>query len=235
VPFDLLRYIVPVEKTGEAVEFSRRMAMEDPETNYWKTLLLHAYMEQSAVVDDIHIAEQAARKALAVVERQLEKAGDSQIYVRNRALARIQLADCLRRAGDRVGAVEQGALAMRELSDRFTDRESKAATLLATLVLASVNLDSGDKVRAADRFQAARNIAEVMVAADKTDMRMAAFLALIYEGLGQCARGPAAADWFARSVELWKSWPVFDQPCVYAQDHLRKAEQWLAQARAARR
>ena len=29
---------------------------------------------------------------------------------------------------------------------------------------------------------------------------------------------------------MWKSWPVFGKPSVYAQDHLRKSEQWLAQA-----
>jgi len=161
----------------------------------------------------------------------LQRAGDSKIYIRNQALARVQLADCLRRAGDKVGAVEQAALAMRELSEGFNDREAKAATLLATMVLASVNLEGGDKLRAAERFESARKIAENLVAADKTDMRMAAFLALTYEGLGACARGPAAAEWYAKSVELWKAWPVFEKPSVYAQVHQKSAEKLLADAR----
>ena len=231
VPFDMLSYFVPPETVDAAVDFARRMTVEDPETNYWQTLLVHAYLQQASVVSDVKLAELAARNALAVVAKQLQRAGDSKIYIRNQALSRIQLANCLRAAGDRVGAVEQAALAMRELSEGFNDREAKAATLLATMVLASVNLESGDKLRAAERFESARKIAESLVAADKTDMRMAAFLALTYEGLGACARGPAAAGWYAKSVELWKSWPVFEKPSVYSQVHQKSAEKLLADAR----
>ena len=126
--------------------------------------------------------------------------------------------------------IRRGVATTTELSEGFHDREAKAATLKAMLVLASVHLDEQDKPRAAERFEAARKIAYPLVAEDPSDLRMAAFLALTYEGLGRCTQGPAAVQRFAQSAELWKSWAVHGKSSGYDRDHLRDAERLLAEA-----
>ena len=225
LPAGMPRYIVPAGVTDKAVALARSMSEQEPETNYLRTWLLTAYLQQSHAAANASDAVEAARNALAVAEKQIAETPHSTIYLRNRALVRIQLADALRRSGDRAQAVEQATLARQELSAKFTDRESKAATLAATLVLASVDLDNGDKASAISHFNTAKSIAEALVALDRTDMRMAAFLALTYEGLAQCSTGFDSEQWFARSAELWKRWPNAElSPAGYAQEHLRSIQ-----------
>ena len=232
-PSDLNARIVTSEAVAGAVSHAKLMTERDPSINYWWTWLLMGYLQQSAMATDLKAATDAARNALAVAEKQTSETGGTTITARNLAFARIQLADCLRRAGDRAGAVEQVTLAVRELSEGITDRESKAATLQATLVLAAVYESASDPARASQRFDAARRLAESLNGVDPTDMRMAAYLALTYEGLGRCTRAPANAEWFAKSAAVWRSWPNHGKSSAYDQEHLRQAERWLAAARRA--
>jgi len=101
----------------------------------------------------------------------------------------------------------------------------------ASLILADSHERAHNKQRAAERFDVARKVAEEAAAQDPTDMRAAAFLCFIYEGLGRCTTGVTAADWFSRSVTIWKSWPTRAKSSVYDQEHLKQAERLLEAAR----
>jgi len=233
VPADIPLSGITAEETARAVDLAKRMTLQEPATNSWTTWLIMAYDQQSFFATDARVAELSATNALSIAEKHLTNTASNAISIRNVAESRIHLAEARRRTGDRVGAVEQATLAVRELSAGFKDREAKAGILRATLLLATVHLDGHDRQRAAERLEPARQLAEALVASDPTDMRMRAFLALTYEGLGQCAAGPAAVDWFSKSAQLWKSWPVFKKPSEYPQGHLRHVEQLLADARQA--
>lgn len=232
VPFDMQGRIVGIENVEKALEFARHLLEESPKVRSWNIWLMIAYLQQSFDANDPGKALAAARSAFEVVERQIaEVRPASTISIRNRAEVRTQLAECLRRVGDRIGAAEQATLAAREMADNFNDREGKASTLKATLLLASLHLESGDKARASKKFEVARSIAVPLAAADPSDMRLAAFLALSYEGLGKCASSPGpAAEWFAKSVSLWKTWGPNGKPNDYRQEHLREAQRLFASA-----
>jgi tetratricopeptide (TPR) repeat protein len=232
VPNDIARRIVPLETVAKATAFAERQQAQELKVRNWSTWLFIAYVQQSiATTNDHRAAEKLARLALSTVDQQaIANKEASRIDRRNRGAARIQLAECLRQTGDRVGAVEQATLAIREISDTFSDREAKAAMLRATLILASVYLDGGDRGHAAERFDAARKIAEPLASADPSDLRMAAFLAIAYEGLGNTAASQksVASEWYGRSVKLWKSWRARGYSGVYDQEQLKRVERSLA-------
>jgi tetratricopeptide (TPR) repeat protein len=229
VPSDIPGMIVPLDLVRKAVSFARQEVAENPKVRRWSTWLFCGYSQLSFGEEDPKAAETAARQALAVVEEQLAAGGQSLIFVRNLAEARIRLGDCLRSKGDRIGAAEQAALAIREVAGHRAQRESKAATVQATLLLGNVHLDARDRAQAAERFEAARKVAEPMVTADPTDLRMAAFLAMTYEGLGKSAGdGKSAASAFSKSVALWKLWVAGGKSKGYGPRHLREAERLLA-------
>jgi hypothetical protein len=101
------------------------------------------------------------------------------------------------------------------------------------LVLGDLLLDEGDHQRAAARYERGRALAESLVAAGADDMRAAAFLAIASEGLGRSASGrrdrTAAAMWFRRAMNIWRSRPTKDVSSEYDQSHhLREAERLQA-------
>jgi len=230
VPPDIPGHEVKPEIVEMAIQLAKAMTQAEPNITYWRNWTLVAYVNQYYRAKDLATATAAARGAMTVSETMVENQR-TVVTLRNRAFVRILLADTLRRAGDHLGAVEQATIGSRELTQEFSDREAKADILLATLVLARAYEDGHDKGRAAERYEAARKLSESLYAADPSDLRMAAFLAVTYEGLGRTALRPAAADYFAKSVAIWKSWAVQGKSTAYDQGHLAQAEKLLEAAR----
>jgi len=187
IPPEMLAPLARPEGIDKAIETASRMAAAEPRTNYWRSWLSTAYLQKSFATEDAAKAADAARKALEIVEAQIKDSGKTTIQARRRSLARIQLAECLRRGKNRAGAVEQAELAVRELKEGASDRESKAAIIWASVVLANVDLDGGNKAGAAERLRPARAMAAQLVAGDASDKRMAAFLRMVNAGIARAA------------------------------------------------
>jgi tetratricopeptide (TPR) repeat protein len=204
----------------------------DPDNPILRNWLYIALVEKCVLErDDPKTGVSTCREALQMAEDLVATDARSTLHVRNRASARITLAEALRLAGRHAEAMEQAAQASKELQSRLTDRESRAARLLCTLLLANILFDRAEFQNAAAHYDQARAVAESMSAADGTDMRMAAFVATFYEGLAACAlkskdRGKAA-QWYQKSVAIWESWPQKGVTGRYDQSHLRNAQQRL--------
>ena len=229
MPQDLSAGVVRLENVEIAVRQAKAMTVEAPTINYWWTWLVMACLQQSRTSPDVRAATLSARDALSIAERQIQVTGSTTVTSRNHAFARIQLAECLHRGENRTGALEQARLALSELAGPG-DRETKASALHATLVLASVYEEARDIASAVAQFDQARKMGESLAAADPTDMRTAAFLAMAYEGLGRCSRRSQRAEWFRKNVAVWRAWPEQAKKTPYHHQHLRQAERWLAAA-----
>ena len=86
----------------------------------------------------------------------------------------------------------------------------------------------GGNTRAAERFEAARRVAVPISEADPTDLRLLAIVAEIHEGLGRCTSGNQSAEWFTKSVALWREWKVAGRSIDYGVEHLQAAQRLLA-------
>jgi tetratricopeptide (TPR) repeat protein len=230
MPSDFAAPMARRENVETAVREAKAMTEVAPTVNYWWTWLVMAYLQQSRTAPDVPSATQAARNALSVAEKQVQVTGATRVTSRNRAFARIQLTECLHCGGHTSEALEQGKVALAELASGPRDRDADVLAVDATLVVASVHEGAGDIADATAAFDRARTNGEALAAADPTDMRTAAFLAMAYEGLGRCSRPGGGADWFRKSVAVWKSWPDQTKAGAYAREHLRQAERWLAAA-----
>ena len=227
-PFDMSYRTVPLATLDLAISFAERRKVEDPTGNFWTNSLLDAYLQRSYSLKDAKTALEAARKAEAKAEDGLKLSHLDGILRRNLATVRVQIAYVLERQGSLVEAKKQIAMAIPEFS-RDHNRESQAWVVRSTFVLAEAALHAGHKPEASRQFEQARRIAAQLAERDPSDKRMTAFLGIAYEGLGRCASGPTAREWFAKSVDLWKAWPEPSKPNAFGQQHLAQATRWLAE------